>query len=350
MIKNYELYINEISKTIKINKLNSLKNSSILITGANGMIASCIVDVLNYLNETENYNAKIYIMVREKNKILSRFINYANVIVVERDVTQKILLNEHIDYIIHAASNSHPKAFVEDPVGTMLANFIGTNNILEFAINNKCKRVLYVSSGEVYGQGDKDLEFFNEDYLGKLNLISFRSCYPVGKLAAETLCMSYTKQYGIETVIARPCHCYGPTQTENDSRVSAQFINNVLNNKDIIMKSNGSQIRSYCYVVDCAIGILTILAKGENMQIYNVANNNSILSIREMAEIIAKKNNKKVIIDLPSDYEKSGFNTVTKSVLNGKKLENLGWKPIFDFEHGIEETLKIMSEDKNKIC
>lgn len=343
MLKNIKRYNKNIEKAIMNNgNFEELKNKSILITGANGLIASCIIDILNWLNVNRNYNIEIKALVRNKAHLLEKFKEYNNFEVIEQDVVDEIKYNKNIDYIIHAASNSHPKSFSEDPVGTMLGNFIGMKNILDFAVNNNCKRVEYISSGEIYGQAIENINAFDENYSGKIDSTSARSCYPISKLASETLCVSYSQQYKVETVISRPCHCYGPTQTENDSRVSAQFINNILNNKDIIMKSDGLQVRSYCYVVDCAIAILTVLIKGESGNAYNIANSNSILSIKEMAETIAKKYNKKVIFELPSDTEKRGYNPVTKSVLDVNKIEKIGWNPCWNFEDGITETIEIM--------
>lgn len=343
MINNIDRYNKNIEKAVNNNSyFEMLKNKSILITGINGLIGSCVVDVLNWLNINKKYKIKIIGIVRNKNNLLDRFKYYKNLIIIEQDVINEILYNEDVDYIIHAASNSHPIAFSNDPVGTMLGNFMGVNNILKFAKNHNCRRVEYISSGEVYGQGEENLKSFDETYSGKINSMEFRSCYPLSKLASETLCISYSEQYGLETVIARPCHCYGPTQTMNDSRVSAQFINNVLNDEDITMKSEGKQVRSYCYVVDCAIAILCILLKGSNINVYNIANNLSTLSIKEMANIIANKASKKVIFKIPENHEKKGYNPVTRSVLNCEKLKKIGWVPCWDFESGIEETIEIM--------
>ncbi len=342
MIKNLEIYNEGISKVLKVNNLDTLRGKTILITGANGLIGSAIIDILNYLNVHEDYGMKIIAIVRNRLNILERMKKYEKLVIVEQDITQEMKYNEKVDYIIHAASNANPMRFSQDPVGTMLGNFIGMNQICKFAKEHNCKRVEYISSGEVYGEGDKDVEKFEENYIGKINSMNVRSCYPLSKLASETLGISYSEQYNIECVIARPCHTFGPTQTESDSRASAQFIRNVLNDEDIIMKSEGLQLRSYCYVLDCAIGILLILIKGKNSNAYNIANKNSIVTIREMAEIIAQKANKKVIFDTPSQVEKRGYNPITKSILDGSKLEQLGWTPCYDFEEGIEETLKIM--------
>lgn len=342
MIKNIKLYQENIEKALKNNKFEGLKNQSVLITGANGLIGSAIIDVLNYLNGKFKYNINIIAAVRNVNKLNERFKGYKGLTILEQDVTNKIEIPYKADYIIHAASNAHPKAYSEDPVGTMLGNFLGMNNVMEYAKSCGCKRVEYVSSGEVYGQSDiKDIAF-NEEYMGKVDSTNPRNCYPLSKLASETLCISYSQQFGIETVIARPCHVYGPTQTESDTRVSAQFIKNVLEGKDIVMKSEGLQTRSYCYVVDCATAILTILLYGKSSNAYNVSNKNSIITIREMADCIAKQNSKKVIFEIPTQKEKMGFTPITRAVLDSTKLEELGWKACWSFEDGIKQTINIM--------
>ncbi len=344
MINNIGLYEDNIKSALKNEKFEALKNQKVLITGANGMIGSAVVDILNYLNKEYCYNIKIYALVRNKGKILDRFKKYDNFTIVEQDVTNKIALDEDIDYIIHSAGNAHPKMYAEDPVGTMLGNFVGMNNIMEFAIKHKCKKVEYISSGEVYGQADKDTIAFEESYIGKIESTNPRSCYPLSKLASETLCVSYSKQYNIETVIARPCHIYGPTQTENDSKVAAQFLNNILEDKNIIMKSEGLQTRTYCYVVDCATAVLTILLYGKNSNAYNISNMDSILTIREMAETMAQSHGKKVILELPTEAEKSGYTPFTRAVLDNKKLKSLGWKAYWNFKEGIEQTINIMKK------
>lgn len=339
---NLDLYTKNIELSVENNNLSLLKNKSIVIIGANGLIGSGIVDVLNYLNINKKYNIHIVATVRNKNKILKRFSDYQNIEIIEYDINNQFTYTKKVDYIINAASPADPKRFSNDPSGTLITNFIGTKNILEYLVNNKDTRLLYISSGEIYGQGDENIDKFKEDYVGSLNSMNFRSCYPIGKLAAENLCITYLNQYSLDVVIARLCHTYGPTQTSSDSRVISQFINNILNKEDIIMKSDGKQIRSYCYVIDSVTGILNILTKGKVGEVYNVANNNSIISIRDLANLICKIGNKKLIINIPTEQEKKSYNPVTRSVLDGSKLEQLGWKCVFNIQDGIENTIDIM--------
>ena len=209
------------------------------------------------------------------------------------------------------------------PVEVVKSNIKGIENLMEYGLKHGMKRFLYGSSGEIYGEGDGRV--FTEDYSGYVDSTSPRSCYPSSKRAAETLCVSYAVEYGADVVIARPCHIYGPYFTEQDNRVYAQFIRNVVRNEDIVMKSTGKQFRSWCYVVDCASALLHILLKGENCQAYNIADESSNISIRELAEMVATIGKCKVIMELPADNEKAGYNVVKKSVFSTKKLESLGW-------------------------
>lgn len=339
MLKDFKLYEKLIRTVVENSELSQIKNKTIMITGANGLIGSAIIDILMYLNKLK-YNIKIIAVVRSE--ILSRFQDNNSIIILKQDVTEEINYNKNVDYIIHAASNSNPILYSTDPVGTMLGNFYGMNNVLKFAVNNNVKRVEYISTGEVYGQSEDGIESFDEKYFGKFDSSNFRNCYPLSKLASENLCISYSHQYNLETVIARPSHCYGPTQTSKDERASAQFINNVLKNQDIIMKSDGKQIRSYCFVLDCAIAILIILLKGEDKQIYNITDSKSIVSIKELAEIIAQVANKKVVFQIPNQIEKAGYTSIKRGILDACKLEKLGWKAQYDIKNGIVNTINIL--------
>ena len=170
-----------------------------------------------------------------------------------------------------------------------------------------------------------DGRVFTEDYSGYVNCATLRACYPSAKRATETLCIAYGHQYGIDVRIARPCHVYGPNFSDSDKRVYAQFIRNVLAGEDIVMKSTGSQYRSWCYVVDCVSALLHILLIGENGQAYNIADDKSNITIKELGEMIATIAGKKLVVEVPSEVEKAGFNVVTKSLFSTEKLKALGW-------------------------
>lgn len=328
--------------------IEMLKNTSILITGATGLIGSFLVDILLKYNTEKNAGITVYALGRSIQRLTERFreIKTDNLIYIEHNVNNVPVFDYYIDFIIHAASNAYPAVFNLDPVGTIISNIQGTKYILDYGKSHGCRRMLFVSSGEVYGQGDMETDSFTEAYSGYIDPMQPRSCYPNGKRAAETLCVAYTKQYGLDTVIVRPCHSYGPNATLLDNRANVQFINNALNGKDIVLKSAGNQIRSYCYIADCASAILTVLINGKSNQSYNIANSDAKATIAEYADIIAKQTGQKVIFSNPDAVDLAERTPITKQVLNSEKLESLGWHGKFSVPEGIKHTLDILQEYK----
>lgn len=315
-----------------------LSGCNILVTGATGLIGGCLVEAL-MMNPNRDYH--VYASGRNEERARKRFAAFADdeaFHFIRYDVMKPLDSEVRFDYIIHAASNASPNFFAQKPVEVIKSNIDGVANLMEYGLTHGMKRFLYVSSGEVYGEGDGRV--FTEDYSGYVDCTKPRSCYPTSKRAAETLCVSYAAEYGADVVIARPCHVYGPHFTEQDNRVYAQFIRNVLRGEDIVMKSTGEQFRSWCYVVDCASALLHILLKGGSGEAYNIADANSNISIRELAETIAKIGGKKVVIDVPNTDEQKGFNVVTKSIFATDKLELLGWRAQSNMLDGLNHTIE----------
>lgn len=342
-----QTYLKDLEEAAKNSiNLEQIKNKSILVTGATGTIGSFVVDMLLHYNRTDKAGVKVYALGRSINRLAERFgkAKTESLIYVEHDVCNQISFDFPLDYIIHTAGNAHPAAFNGDPVGTIIGNVTGTYSLLEYGRKHGAKRLLYVSSGEVYGQGDLSLNEFEESYSGYLDTMLPRSCYPSSKRTAETLCASYSKQYGLETVIVRPCHTYGPSITASDSRANAQFFRNVINNEDIIMKSAGLQMRSYCYIADCASAIMTVLIAGKSGEAYNIANRNARITIAGLAVVIAEKAGRKVVFTDPNTDDLANRTPIAKQVLSSKKLESLGWEGKYGIKEGISNTLAILQE------
>lgn len=313
-----------------------LSGCHILVTGATGLIGGCLVETLMQ-NPFRDY--EVYALGRNEERVRERFSGfYGNGLhFIKHDVTKPLQSTTDFDFIIHAASGANPSEYALHPVEVMKSNIDGVVNLIEYGLHHGMKRFLYVSSGEVYGEGDGRV--FTETYSGYVDCTSPRACYPSSKRAAETLCVSYAREYGADVVIARPTHIYGPHFTESDNRVYAQFIRNVLRGENIVMKSTGAQFRSWCYVVDCVSALLHVLLLGENGQAYNIADNNSNVSIKELAELIASIGKKRVIRDIPDEIERLGGNVVTKSVFSTEKLTALGWQPQTPLAEGLEKTI-----------
>lgn len=330
-----------------IPQLKNIYGKSVFITGGTGMICSSVIDLLLYLNKKSNAKIRVILGGRSIERTTKRFTGFAEGIdykFVYYDATKEMDLGIKVDYIIHGASNANPTVYSKEPVETMLANLIGLNNLLEYAVKNEVNRLLYISSSEIYGKKEENTPYKEDDY-GFVDILNLRACYPNAKRAAETLCISYSEEYRMDTVIVRPGHIYGPSITESDSRASAQFTRNAVNGENIVMKSSGIQLRSYCYTLDCASAILTVLLNGESQNAYNISSDSCIVSIRDMAEALANAANTKVIFENSSDIERKSYNLMTNSSLNGEKLQKLGWTAKFDIDQGTKKTVSLMRKE-----
>ena len=316
-----------------------LSKCNLLVTGATGLIGSCLVEVL-MTNPNKDY--QVYALGRNEKRAESRFRQFlddSSFHFLLGDITQPLASDVPFHFIIHAASNGSPNFFVNHPVEVMKSNLFGVTNLIEYGLGHDMKRFLYVSTGEVYGVNEAAI--MNESSYGYVDILNTRSCYPSSKRAAETLAMCYAGEYGADVVVARPCHTYGPHFTETDNRVYAQFIRNVLNGEDIVMKSEGTQYRSWCYVEDCVWALLFILLKGKNGEAYNIADKNSVVTIRELAETIAQIAGRKVVMQVPSDIEKKGITPIKRAVFDTAKLEALGWTINGTMEEKLKKTIDI---------
>jgi nucleoside-diphosphate-sugar epimerase len=341
-------YLEDIEEVVQlIPDLRSLFNHKILITGGTGMIGSSVVELLLGANKMHNAGIQIYLACRNKQRAQKRFVGFPgaeNLHYLEFDAIADKAPNEAFDEIIYGASNAHPYLYVKQPVETMLGNLIGLNAMLRQASTNGTGRFLYISSSEVYGKKDSLTEPYSEESYGIVDNLSIRAAYPNSKRAAETLCMAYADEYGVDSVIVRPGHIYGPTITDSDSRASADFSRRAASRQDIVLKSSGSQLRSYTYTLDCASAILMVLMKGDKKNAYNISNPKSICSIRDIAGAFAEAGKVKIVFEDPSDAEKNGFNLMDNSSLTSDKLEALGWHPAFDLKRGCARTIQCLRE------
>lgn len=347
-IYDSEIWLTDLDKIIKhLPELEELSGKIVLITGATGLICSAVVDVLIRWNETHDVKIKIIAAGRNEQKVIDRFApfsarNYFSF--VKYDATS--IDNEFdfsCDYIIHGASNASPNHIVAEPVETMLSNFYGVKNLLDYVKRGKAKRLLYISSSEVYGRKEHNRPSKVGDY-GGIDILNPRNSYSVSKCAAETLCVSYYEEYGVDSVIVRPGHIYGPTASRDDNRVSSAWAYAAAHGEDIVMKSDGAQLRSYCYCLDSASAIIKVLIHSKSIETYNISNPNSIITIREMAEIITKVSKVDLILKEPSKKDKKGFNPMLNSSLDSFDLINLGWLAIFDSQIGFKHTVEILKD------
>ena len=346
MLYDNSLWLEDIDRVSSvIPELDELAGHSVMITGAAGLICSSVVDILFRYNDTHRQKIEILAAGRWIEEMQTRFgkqVDRPDFHFVSYDASRTDnVINVKADYIIHGASNAFPGMIVKEPVETMLSNFLGMKYLLDYAKDHGTKRILYISSSEVYGKKDGN-EPYKEDQYGYIDLLNARNSYSVGKRATETLCASYADEYGVESVIIRPGHIYGPTASPNDNRVSSAWAYSAARGEDIVMKSDGAQIRSYCYCLDCASAILKVLLCGQNCRAYNISNPDSIISIKQMAQLLAESAKTTLKTELPTDAERKGFNPMSNSSLESTGLIGLGWKGCFDAREGFDHTVKIL--------
>ena len=308
-----------------------IDHSTFLIAGGTGLVGAGLTDFLIYRNEYKNANIKIYVMARNVESAKEQFGEFYKkkyFHFLKHDISQTINLEEFknikFDYIVHAASKADPISFATDPVGISNANYIGTNELLKLANANCVKSFIYISSGEVYGIID-EIDIKNgitEDMQGTLDIISARNAYGISKRAAENLCSCYNTQFGIAVKIARLCHTFGTTQTQNENRVIFQFLDNAIKNQSILLKSAGQQKRSYIYLPDAIRGLLYVLLKGQNGEAYNISNPDNIFTIKELADLIADEFDVKV--ELENNIMSHTDSNIYNAVLNSSKLKKIG--------------------------
>ena len=207
---------------------------------------------------------------------------------------------------------------------------------------------MFISSREIYGQPSEGQEFFYEDTYGFVDPLSARSCYPEGKKAAETMCVSFREEYGLNTKIARLAHTYGPGMSIYDGRVQADFLKNVFHNEDIVLKSQGTAVRTYTYIADAVSGLFRVLLDSEEV-VYNVGNEDGKVSIRELAEILVgiyPERKLKLVFDIPEGGTK-GTAPFTLGILNSEKLRKIGWNPKYGIKEGFQRTLEYLMLEEN---
>ena len=268
-----------------------LQDQTIMVAGATGMIGSTLIDWLLLLNQEKQLNCKVIALGRNKQKAQARFASYweqAGFTFVEGDINQGINCDQDVDYVLQAASNTHPLAYSKFPISTITTNVIGSNNLLDYAAKHKAKRVIFLSSVEVYGENRGDTDKFKEDYLGYLNCNTLRAGYPESKRTGEALCQAYLKEKGLDCVILRLSRAFGPTLLATDSKALSQFLKKGIAKEDIVLKSTGTQQYSYIYSLDAAAAVLFALKHGESGQAYNVAGAKCDTTLRGLAETIAK--------------------------------------------------------------
>lgn len=339
MNKENALYQQDLRNIVSMPGIETLHGKTILITGATGMVGTHLIDALMLLGDV-----KVYAVGRDKNRAMDRLGSYYDsplFTFVEQDVCNKFPSDIKPDIIIPLASNTHPLAYSQYPVETMLINIKGAEHALNLAVETGAT-VLYPSTVEVYGNSIGE-DTFSEDYTGKLNLSTSRSCYTESKRSAEAMCQSFIAEKGAKVKIVRLSRLFGPTMLMTDSKASSQFIKKALAHEDIILKSEGNQLFSYTYITDAVRAMLHVLIYGEVGTAYNISCESCDVRLKEFAGLCAQYNGKDVIFELPSETERKGFSVAQKAVLDNSRLRSIGWTPLYNMKEALWRTLDIIA-------
>lgn len=320
-------------------------DKTVLVTGANGFLPAYLVETFLYLNETQKLGVKVIGLVRSRERADARFAHYrgrSDFELTYQNLYEPLTFAGKIDFIIHAASQASPKYYGVDPMGTLLPNTLGTYRLLEAAKAHGTQSLLYFSSSEVYGSVT-DRNVMTENHFGALDCLQVRSSYAESKRMGETMVISWAKQHGLTVKVARPFHTYGPGIALNDGRVFSDFVADIVSGRNIIMKSDGSAVRAYCYLADATRAFLLLLAKGAANEAYNVGNSQAESSVIDLAETLVglfpERNLKveRMLAPRGQDYLAS---PVSRIVPDTKKIEALGWRPRYSIAAGFRRTVE----------
>lgn len=337
------------------NCFEPFENASVLITGATGLLGSILAKSLIAYSQKNNADITVYACCRNREKYERIFSGYqcSSLKPIFGDVKQLDISKLCIDWIVHGASITDSRTFIERPVETIETAFDGTRNLLRQCAGKKLKGFVYLSSLEVYGAfNDCDgIKNVLESDGGYIDTMSVRSSYSEGKRMVETLCASYAAEYGIPVKVARLCQTFGAGVEYGDRRVFAQFARAIIEGSDIVLRTKGGTVRNYCYTTDAVRGILTTLSKGRVGEAYNIANLDALVSIADMARLVCTlfpESGTNVVFDIAEDAGKLGYNPEVRLCLDSGKLEFLGWKAEISLDEAYRRMIAGMREELEK--
>lgn len=315
-----------------------LRGRKVLVTGATGMVGSMIVDTL--ASVMDDHGFELIAMSRngsELQRLFAVHLVHSGFSMVAHDVNGPLDLS--CDTVFHCASNTHPRLYSGDPIGTIATNVIGLNNLLEMVSSSGDGRFVFLSSVEIYGQNRGDVDAFDESYCGYIDCNTVRAGYNESKRVGEALCQAYGSQKGLDFVIPRLSRLYGPSMRLDDSKAMSQFLINAAKGENIVLKSKGDQFFSYCYVSDAVSSIFHLFFNGETGNAYNVSGLDSDSTLADIAYELASISGTEVIFDVPDERERRGYSTATRAVLDISKVMATGWRPEMSLKDGLRRTV-----------
>jgi UDP-glucuronate decarboxylase len=321
----------------------------ILITGAAGFLGFGFLHFFCYLNAKQIERNCIRLVAADNFlRGYPRWLTEVAAVnpdmrVVRQDITQSWPESQgRFDFIVHCASVASPKFYRQYPLETLDTNISGLRHMLDLARRSESESVLYFSSSEIYGDPPPDEVPTRETYRGNVSCIGPRACYDESKRLGETLCYLYAQQYGVPAKIVRPFNNYGPGLRLLDGRVIPDFCRDVLADRDIVLHSDGSPTRTFCYVSDALTGYLLVLLSSRHAEPFNIGTEFPEISMRDLAALLLKiaGSRRKVVHQLSDEvhYLTDNPNRRCPDIMRARS--QIGYKPLVDLETGLGRTLE----------
>lgn len=332
-----------------------LRGKRVLVTGATGLIGGLLVRALLFASERRALGLSVTAVVRNREKAMQMFAPELSkgLEILVCDILKPFVADGPVDFIFHAAGVTTSKDFVDHPVGTILTTLKGTENVLWLAREKQSESVVYLSSMEAYGVVDAEHYNVRETDYGYIDPLQVRSSYSESKRMAEGLCGAFAHEYGVPVKTARLAQTFGAGIARSENRVFAQFARSIMCGEDIVLHTDGSKAHCYCYTTDAVLGLLTVLLRGSDGEAYNISNEATFGTIREMAEMLVERypqSGSKLVFDIPEDAMKFGYAPTSKMLINSEKLRALGWQPEVALPEMFERLMSFMREWESKVC
>lgn len=326
-----------------ISNWNMYRDTTILVTGATGRLGRYILEALVDIDLKYNLNLRVVGMARNNDKakdVFGELLEFPNVSFIYQDVNTPIEFEGDVKYIFHTVGPAAPMDYKRSTVNTLWAHVNGTHNVLEFARLHNTKKIFYVSTVEVFGEQKADVKIA-EDYMGPLQHLKSRACYPEAKRVCETMLACYKDDYGIDFCGVRLCHTLGAGIVLDDGRGFAEFIDCALKGVDIVLHSDGSAMRTYTYTPDAVNAMFMIMERGESGCMYNVAAEQNLISIRDLAVLIASLSPKKTTkVVFSQEASNMPYLPFKLAIMDTSKIRELGWTPQTDIKKMFKWTIE----------
>lgn len=342
-------------------ELSNLAGKKLLITGGAGFLGYYLVQTLLAFNGMARGGTEVTVFdnfVRGVPSWLNALDHHPNLHIVRQDITNPLPTDmPDFAYIIHAASIASPVFYRKFPLETMDANVNGLRSLLEYCRHQQEKGMgvegfLFYSTSEIYGDPTPENIPTPETYRGNVSCTGPRACYDESKRYGEALCVNFAHQYGLPVKVARPFNNYGPGLKITDRRVLPDFARDIFSGRDIVMHSDGSPTRTFCYVADAIVGYYQILVRGKPGEAYNIGVESPEISMNALADLVTQLARDRfgyrgrVVHRVSTDVNYLVDNPNRRCPLIAKARKDLGYNPQISLEEGLLRSLTWYSEHR----